>query len=138
VKGIQTPRVRPYVYPGTRVTLGLYGPMISSPQHPVLGANDVGASDVQHWTPHGIFQPFSRVWQFRVGGLVARSPGAVAQDAGLFQLIGIPDRFPVVQVKPAAGRTGSPPARSIAINPFPGVRPPTPSYPLPAAWPGSF
>lgn len=142
MRGIQTPRVRPHVFPNTRVTVGHWGPMISSPSHPVTGGTQPGASDATHWTPHGVFVAQTNPWQARTtpAGVsrVTRSPGAYFQTPALFQLVGIPDRALVMPQRPAGGRTGTPPVRHMAINPFPAFKPPLPSYPAPAAWPGQF
>ena len=128
--------------PNTRVTVGAWGPMIPSIAHPGLGGVQPGAADAQHWTPHGVLQAQTLPWQARTtpGGQarVTRSPGGWFNTPALFQLIGIPDRALVLTATPASGRTGTPPVRHAAINPFPSFKPPLPANPLPAAWPGRF
>lgn len=143
---LNRPRIRPSLVTGERVTLGLHGPMISSPSHEAWGGQNPEASDAQHWTPHGTLRAVTLPWQhrmFTLRGLPAQSvvtvsPGAYFNTPALFQIIGIPDRNLVLTNKPASGRTGTPPVRHAAINPFPAFKPPLPSYPLPASWPGSF
>lgn len=141
MRGIQQPRMRPYQNPYVRVTLAPVSVMVPSISHPVHGASQQGASDAQHWTPHGTLTAVTLPWHAWVTGGVgraARGHGGYYTSPALWQILGIPDRNLILQVKPAAGRTGTPPVRHMAINPFPSVRPPLPSYPLPAAWPGSF
>jgi hypothetical protein len=135
---VASPRVRPYQAPGHRVTMGLQGTVISSPSHPVLGPGMEGASDIQLWTPHGIFRAMSRVWQGRVGGMHSRSPGAYAQAPALWQIQGIPDGFLSSQYKPNAGRTATPPFRAGSLADGPQFTPPLPTNPLPGAWVGTF
>jgi hypothetical protein len=132
--GIQNPSVRPYQYPYSRVTIGSRQPIIPSPSHPVFSPGHEGASDAQHWTPHGIFRAITRVWQGRVGGQLSRAQ-AHAQVPALWQIVGVPNGYLTgFQVKPAAGRPGTPPVRHISTPPlFPQMFPPTPSYPLPGA-----
>lgn len=148
--GVAKPRIRPHVMPGSRTTPGLFGVMLPSLGHGVFGASSgFGQQQPTEWTPWGMFAPGSRPHRdlSHLGGpagQVARSPGAFYTPPVTYQLTGIPggDSFLAAAVpglaRPANGRTGTPPVAHMAINPFPSMRPPLPSYPAPAAWRGVF
>lgn len=135
-----------YATPYARVTLGSIGPDI--PSHSIVGVGVQGEMPQQQpteWTP----------WSFRVAApkplrrlrnlgpaSPTMSPGYYYTPPALFQIIGIPEpsSFLAAQLptRPASGRTGTPPVRHFAINPFPSMRPPLPTYPTPASFRGQF
>lgn len=104
-----------------------------------------------NWTPHGVFVAGNRVhrpapYTNQQGMSMARNatPGAWWTPPALWNLASMSDGFLPAQLQAALGltrqKTGTPAAAQVVAaqltNPFPGVAPPTPSYPLPAAWPG--
>ena len=106
----------------------------------------LGQQQPTEWTPWGVFVPHQRLFrQYPYDGAVSQvaesSPGAWYTPPTFFQMIGVQDGFllPHQQV-PAPGRSfqGTPVvyANAAFVNPFPTVAPPTPTLPLPAAWPG--
>lgn len=132
--------LRNYVAAGTRTTVGAVGLDLPSRSHENWGVQgEMPGNQPTRWTPWGTFvaqaKPLNRLRNLGPSS-PTMSPGAYFTPPALFQIIGIPEPFLQLQVKPSAGRSGTPPIRHFAINPFPSFRPPLPTYPAPAAYRG--
>jgi len=140
--GIQHPRIRPHTVPGTRVTLGKFGVNIPSISHFTNGASsELGQGSIVQWTPHGVFQPHTRVHRSVLGspGQVDRANSTWFTPPALFQIQGIPNGFSISGLTfPNPVTKGTPATRHMAMNTFPAFKPPLPSYPAPAGWAGRF
>lgn len=149
---LHTQPVRHYTVP-YHVRIAPHGPVLGRVD-PVLPSRHLLVQGVQgempggqptRYSDWGLFQPRVRPLR-RLRNLgppsPTMSPGAYFTPPNLFQIIGIPQASSFIAARlptrPAAGRTGTPPVRHFAINPFPGARLPTPTYPPPAAFRGSF
>lgn len=150
---LRSPRPRKTAQHGTFP--GGWGPMLPSRSHGRAADGMVfgGGGSPTNWTPHGLFAPGSRVWRSMPYSheegpslAVERTPGAWWTPPALWNLAGIADGFLPPGLQQRLGlskaKTASPylPTTSGAVvaNPFPSTAPPTPTYPLPAAWPGQL